>query len=186
MAKEPITLQGVEHILNVYQISEHEGLKVNLRYEEGQPDLGSEDGRIVGRPNLQLQADRDGDRVQLTGHVKAAVAFECDRCLKPLSVQVDQNFDLLYTPPIGGGAPEEKELGVDDLSTAFYQGQGINLDDLVREQVVLTLPMGRLCGEECRGLCPECGANLNEGKCACKVEQVDPRWAALKELKTDN
>ena len=166
----------------VAQISEDEGLSVRHLYPEGEPGLIGEEGRLIGQSELNLQALRAGDKVELIGSVKAVVGFECDRCLKPLSVPVEQSFDLLYVPPLGTG--DERELGDNDLSMGFYQGDSIDVDDLVREQIELALPMARLCSEECRGLCPECGANLNDGECACKIEQADARCAGLAELKS--
>jgi uncharacterized protein len=167
----------------VAQISEDEGLNLRHVYPEGEPGLGEEDTRLVGSPELNLQATRAGQRVRLVGNLAATVGFDCDRCLKPLEAAIDQSFDLLYVPPLGIG--EEKELGDDDLSTSFYQGEAIEVDDLVREQVALALPMARLCSEDCRGLCPECRANLNRESCSCVVKEVDPRWAALERLKSD-
>lgn len=170
--------------VNVAQISEDEGLNLHHLYPEGEPGLSGDDSRLAGRSTLDLQATRAGEQVRLVGHVNAKVEFECDRCLKPLSAVVDQSFDLLYVPPLGTG--EEHELGDDDLLIAFYQGGEIDIDDLVREQVELAIPMARLCVEQCRGLCPECGGNLNEAECACETEQGDPRWAALKQFKSNN
>ena len=170
--------------VNVAKISEDEGLNVHHLYPEGEPALGGDDGRLTGRTTLELQAIRAGARVRVAGSVNATVEVDCDRCLKPLSVAVDQSFDLLYVPPLG--TDEEHELGEDDLSIAFYQDDVIDFDDLVREQIELALPMARLCGDDCQGLCPECGANLNDTDCACKAEQVDSRWAMLKELKSNN
>src|SRR5947199_9767087 len=169
--------------IQVAQISEDEGLEIRHLYPEGKPALG-EDARLVGPTEVDLQATRAAEKVRLVGSLAATVAFECDRCLAPLSAKVEQSFDLLYLPPLGVG--EEHELHDDDLSIAFYQGQTIDVDDLVREQVELTLPMARLCSEACRGLCPQCGANLNQGECACAIEQIDPRWAALKDFKTNH
>ena len=166
----------------VARISEDEGLALEYVYLEGEPALASDEARLVARCNLNLHATRAGDEVELIGSVNAAVGFECDRCLKPLSIPIDQSFDLFYVPPVKAG--DERELGTDDLSTGFYQGESIDLDDLVREQLELALPMARLCSEDCQGLCPNCGANLNDGKCACGVTQVDERWAALSELKS--
>ncbi|HET9531182.1 MAG TPA: DUF177 domain-containing protein [Blastocatellia bacterium] len=171
-------------IIFVSQISEDEGLTVHHLYPEGEPGLEGDESRLVGRPVLDLKATRQGDRVKLVGSVKAAVEIECDRCLTSLSVPVDQSFDLVYVPPNRPqGASDEKELGEDDLSVSFYQGQTIDLDELLREQVELALPMARLCSEQCKGLCPQCRANLNERQCQCTVEETDPRWAALKDLK---
>jgi uncharacterized protein len=173
-------------VVNVKQIDEQDGLEVHHLYAEGEPELRSEDSRIIGRPALDLQATRDGDKVDLVGSVKATIEQDCDRCLTAFSTALNQSFDLSYVPARPASPMEEKELGGDDLSTAFYQGEEIDLDDLVREQIELALPMSRLCKSDCRGLCPECGANLNEQECNCTVEQIDPRWSALKELKTDN
>ena len=85
-------------------------------------------------------------------------------------------------PPLG--SEEEHELDENDLSLGFYQDGVIDLDDITREQIELALPMVRLCADDCRGLCTECGTNLNLGECSCKDQQIDDRWAALKELKS--
>jgi uncharacterized protein len=166
----------------VAKISEEEGLSLQYVYPEGEPALVGEEAGLIGRCELNLRATRAGDEVELIGSLNATIGFECDRCLKPLSVPVEQSFDLHYVPPLKAG--DERELGADDLSTGFYQGETIDLDDVVREQVELALPMTRLCTEECEGLCPDCGANLNDAKCACKLNRADERWAALSELKS--
>jgi len=169
--------------ISIFQITEDEGLNIHHLYPEGEPLLHSEESRLVGCAELFMQATRAGEEVRLAGRLEATVEMNCDRCLKSLTMPVDQSFDLLYLPP--EKTSQEKELGDDDLSIAFYHDQVIDIDDLVREQVELALPMARLCSEECRGLCPECGANLNEGDCPCSREQVDMRWSALKELKSN-
>ena len=170
--------------VNVSQISEYDGLTIQHVYAEGEPRLSGDDSRVIGRTALNLNASRKGDKVRLVGSLSAAVEIDCDRCLTPVSMPVDKTFDLLYIPPLR--ADEEKELEDDDLSVAFYQRQVIDLDDLVREQIELALPMGRLCGEECRGLCPECGTNLNEAECTCEVDPADSRWGALSRLKSES
>ena len=166
----------------VAQISEDEGLSFHHLYPDGEPDLLGSEGHLIGRSEVTLQATRADGEVELIGGLTAVVGFECDRCLKPLRVPVEQSFELLYVPPLKAG--EEKELGEDDLSVGFYQGETINVDDLVREQIELALPMARLCSEECNGLCPDCGANLNDQECACNKNQRDPRWTALTDLKS--
>jgi uncharacterized protein len=172
--------------LNISQIDDLDGLTVSHQYPEGEISLVAGDGKIVGRPALNLSATRAGEEILVRGTVKAEVQFECDRCLSEMVVPVTQSFDLLYLPAHQpGNAGEEHELTDDDLSIVYYQGHVLNLDDLVREQVELTLPMTRICKEECKGLCPECGANLNEGQCACTDASIDPRWAALKGLKNN-
>jgi len=166
----------------VAQISEDEGLNVRHRYPEGAPGLAGGVGLLTGQCELTLRATRADDKVELEGAVTAVVESECDRCLATLSIPVEASFDLLYVPPTGKG--DEHELSEGDLSLGFYQDGVIDVDDLAREQIELALPMARLCTEECLGLCPDCGANLNLGECACGDEEVDPRWTALKELKS--
>lgn len=167
--------------INVAQVSKDEGLTIHHLYPEGEPALGGYDNCLTGRPELHLQATRNGAKVQVVGKLYASASFDCDRCLKPLTISVEQAFDLTYVP--SGVVEEEKELGDDDLLVAFYTDQVIDVDDLVREQAELALPMSRLCSNECRGLCLVCGANLNDGECMCRPEDVDPRWTALSELK---
>jgi len=170
--------------LNINQIDEVDGLDVAHLYAEGEPDLEDDNDRIVGRPALRLHASRDGDEVLLRGDIKATVQFDCDRCLTAFEQNITQMFDLLYLPVNQlGKSHDEHELTADDLSISYYQGHIINLDDLVREQIELTLPMTRLCREDCRGLCQHCRANLNETQCACSDKSQDSRWDALKELK---
>jgi uncharacterized protein len=165
----------------VAQISEDEGLSVHHLYPHGEPGLIGEESHLIGQTEVRLQASRAGEKVGLSGSVRAVVGFECDRCLAPLSVPVEQSFDLIYVPPLGVG--EEHELGENDLSLGFYQEGVIDVDDLAREQIELALPMARLCTVDCLGLCPECGANLNLDECTCEGK-ADPRWAALTELKS--
>lgn len=170
--------------LNINQIDEVDGLDVEHLYAEGEPDLEDENGKIVRRPILRLHASRDGDEVLLRGDIKATVQFECDRCLIAFDQSVNQHFDLVYLPVNDSRkAHEEHELTEDDLSISYYQGHMINLDDLTREQIALTLPMRRLCREDCLGLCQYCRANLNDGQCNCSGEEQDSRWNTLRELK---
>jgi uncharacterized protein len=173
--------------INVSQIREDEGLNVRHLYPDGEPELRDEDLRLLGRTSLNLHAARDGDKVELAGELRADVELICDRCLARFSLPIEQSFDLLYVPAPSSGRPqEEKELDDNDLSVSVYQAEAIDLDDLVREQIELTLPMVRLCRESCAGLCPDCRADLNEGPCACGHEQTDSRWDALKSLKLDS
>jgi uncharacterized protein len=97
---------------------------------------------------------------------------------------VEADFDLRYVAAVANTGQEEQEVGDEDLSIAFYREGMLDLVDLLREQFVLALPMKPLCSEECRGLCPQCGTNLNTTQCACTPAWEDPRLAALKSLLT--
>lgn len=172
--------------INISQIDESDGLDIDYLYPEGEPNLEDENSKSVDRTAVKLHASRKGEEILLRGKIGAFVQMNCDRCLADFAIPVTQSFDLLYLQlDKTHGPKEEHELSEDDLSISYFQGQFINLDDLVREQIQLALPMARLCREDCHGLCQQCGANLNEGQCSCTVEQVDPRWAALKGLKNN-
>jgi uncharacterized protein len=117
------------------------------------------------------------------GEVSGRVQGTCGRCLEPFPLDVTQEFSLVLVPatPLTG----EIELAPGDLTQSFYEGPQIDLTPLMYEQIMLALPTRPLCGEECRGLCPRCGSNRNTGQCACVVEESDPRWSALRNLKID-
>ena len=98
---------------------------------------------------------------------------------------VDAPFDLRYQPHTAAAA-EEREVEEDDLSTAFYENDEIDLGQLMSEQLYLSLPMKPLCADDCKGLCSQCGTNLNRSTCTCNPHWEDPRLAALKALKKDS
>jgi uncharacterized protein len=95
-----------------------------------------------------------------------------------------RSFDLLYRPLGADAGPEERSVSVTEAEVSYYQGDGLLLEDAVREQVLLALPLKAVCREDCRGLCPKCGAYLNEEQCSCKEHVEDPRWAALKDIRS--
>ena len=166
--------------INVAQIREDDGLTIRHSFGEGEPALG-EDIRLLGPTELTAKLAREGDRVTINGEIDATAEVDCDRCLAAIKSAIRKRFELTYVPPLG--TPDERVLGDEDLSIGFYREDTIDMDDVVREQILLALPMTRLCKEDCRGLCPGCGTNLNEASCNCGREQTDPRWAALKDLK---
>ena len=97
-------------------------------------------------------------------------------------VPVDASFDLRYQPHSTNTGDGEREIEEDDLTTAFYQNDEIDLEQLMREQFYLALPMKPLCSDGCKGLCAVCGTNLNRSTCLCNGRWEDPRLAALKNI----
>jgi uncharacterized protein len=120
--------------------------------------------------------------IRLAGHVKTRMGVACDRCLESTAIPVDADFDLIYRPAAYMPTAEEAVVPRDEVEVGFYQGKGIDLKDVLREQILLALPMHRLCREDCRGICPVCGQNRNVTECACHQEPADDRWSALKNL----
>jgi uncharacterized protein len=116
---------------------------------------------------------------------KYAGKFElpCARCLEPVQEQLQGEFDLLYRPT---GLPfdsAEHSISTSETEIGYYQGDGLDLEDVLREQVLLTLPARALCSAECKGLCPHCGQNLNYTSCTCDASLPDTRWNALADLR---
>jgi len=142
--------------------------------------------RVVGPVSLAFDIFKDNDQFRLTGHTKTTLELPCSRCLEPLTIGVDLPFDLRYQPHTANTGEGEREIEEDDLSTAFYENDEIDLQQLMREQFYLAVPMKPLCSESCRGLCPVCGTNLNRGTCDCKRDWDDPRLAPLRELRSKN
>ena len=145
-----------------------------------------EDFTVAEPVKLAFDVHKDQDQFQLTGRVQTTLELPCSRCLEAFRRPVDAAFDLRYQPRTLNTGEGEREIEEDDLTTAFYEGDTIDLGQLMREQFYLALPMKPLCSDDCQGLCPVCGTNLNRGQCSCTRDWDDPRLAALKKLKGDN
>jgi uncharacterized protein len=163
------------------------------QYEPSALAGGDDDYRIIAPVTLAFTIHKDQDRFRLVGTVSTTLELRCSRCLEPFTLPVNAAFDLRYLPE-RTAAPDEDtedgELGVEDASATFYTGDEIDLGDLMREQFYLALPMKPLCRPDCKGLCPQCGTNLNTDTCQCEARWEDPRLARLKALiperKTDD
>lgn len=159
------------------------------RYEKVyQPDAfeGQDSFRVIEPVALAFDIFKDKAQFRLAGTVKTTLELPCGRCLEPYTLPVDAAFDLRYHPHAENAGEGEQEIEEDDLSTAFYENDTIDLGQLMREQFYLALPMKPLCSDACHGLCSICGANLNRETCGCKREWEDPRLAVLRELKSKN
>jgi uncharacterized protein len=121
--------------------------------------------------------------IRLRGRLAAGLELQCARCLDPVKQDVKREFELLYRP-LGVDAGRD-EISVTDAEAeiGYYQGEGILLEDVLREQVLLALPLKMVCRDDCKGLCPQCGKNLNQEQCSCAAPVEDPRWDALKEIR---
>lgn len=123
------------------------------------------------------------EEIRVQGRIQVAVQLECDRCLDPLREEIDQQFDLTYVPDSQERAGSEIEIKEGDSNIGFYKGPGLELNDILSEQIYLALPMQHLCRPDCQGICPVCGKNRNEIVCQCQTTLVDDRWSALRDIK---
>lgn len=124
------------------------------------------------------------DEIRVAGRLEGALSGECDRCLEPMAIAVNCEFDLHYTPDLEVDSGNEIEIDEKEAEVGFYRGDGLELADIVREQVLLSLPLQRLCSAGCKGLCAVCGQNRNLKDCQCRATQTDERWAALQSIST--
>jgi uncharacterized protein len=145
---------------------------------------GDEEYRVTAPVDLRVVIYKDHDRFRLVGTVKTELELSCSRCLEPFVMPVDREFDLRYLPAGAAEPDEDEEIEVedDDVAVTFYRDEQIDLNELLREQFYLALPMKPLCSEDCQGICPQCGTNRNTAPCDCTPQWEDPRLAALKTL----
>lgn len=146
-------------------------------------DPPDEEYRVVAPVELSMVVEKGGrDVFRTVGRLRTRLELACSRCLEPFEIPVDAAFDLRYVPQAENAGEGEREIADEDLATAYYREGLLDLGELLREQFQLALPMKPLCTEECRGLCPQCGTNLNRAACGCTPRWEDPRLAPLKGL----
>jgi uncharacterized protein len=178
----PSTLQ-----INIARLKD-EGLDLDLtlgedwftRWQGEDPDLEfSSPGNLAVRVHLE----RHGRDILVRGHLEGTLNLNCSRCLVSFSHPAATDFDLLLAPAPDQAGPADEELSKADLDRDFYTGETVNLESILREQVLLTLPLKPLCAEACKGLCPRCGADLNQETCQCPAEESTSPLAILKNIK---
>lgn len=174
-------------ILDVSQIPP-EGLEVDSPLEPGEVHLeGEQSFALQPGGRLRCRVDRGDDQtIHVRGHLGARLGLDCGRCLEPYGFAVEQELDLFYLPHQEDAEEEDEvELADRDMVVTYYSGDRLDLGEIIREQLYLSVPMKRLCREACQGLCPQCGANRNATKCECIVVDSDPRLAGLGKLLKD-
>jgi DUF177 domain-containing protein len=160
-------------------------IRIRKSYAPGTVDYHTGDFRQCEPLDVRATAELVEGQIRIVGQFHTRLELTCARCLEPVSEDVAREFDLFYRPMTYLAKEEEVRLKLDDTEIAFFQGDGLFLADVLAEQVLLTLPMKVICRSDCRGLCPECGVNLNNEECRCEVHTADPRMAPLARLKQD-
>ena len=136
--------------------------------------------RQVAPLNVDAVAELQGGEIRIRGHLETLLEASCDRCLGMVDLPVAWDFDLFYRPLSSIAREEEIKIPTDELDVGFYSGNGLELADVVTEQVILSVPMKVICRAECQGLCPVCGTNRNLEKCQCPSPQGASPFASLK------
>jgi uncharacterized protein len=149
------------------------------RWCEEDPGLEFSGARIIGQVSLA----KHGHDILVRGNLSGHLELVCSRCLESFAAPVVIDFDLLLVPGPPTAGADDEELSQSDLDLDYYTGEIVDLESLLREQIILMMPLKPLCGETCLGLCPHCGANLNRETCQCKTEAVNSPFATLAKVK---
>ncbi|PYS86796.1 MAG: hypothetical protein DMF62_14670 [Acidobacteria bacterium] len=146
-------------------------------------ELEAEHARLTGPVQLNCVVSRSGFQTSVAGKIGANFDIECCRCLQPVSVSLLLDFEVEFVDKEHFGVDGEHEIDPANLSADALESDQIDLNEVVREQLLLNLPERVYCREDCKGLCEICGANRNLKDCSCTDDAIDPRWSALKNLK---
>ncbi len=165
--------------ISIQELQEHP-IKYNEAYPPGRIDYLTEGLQQIEPLSMRGVAKLLVDEIDLQGELSTTVELQCARCLEPLRQEVAVKYDLVYRPMSSIAKAEEIAVPRGEEEIGYYQGDGLHLEEVAREQVLLSLPMATVCqGGACRGLCPVCGANRNRESCDCDKKAVDTRWQGL-------
>jgi uncharacterized protein len=121
--------------------------------------------------------------IRLKGHFAGNFQVPCARCVEPVGIPLEAEFDLIFRPVAADSGAAERAITAPETEIGYYQKDSLSLEDVLREQVLLALPFRTLCKPDCKGLCPRCGENRNNQACNCEAGPSDPRWEALAGLR---
>ncbi len=171
-------------LISVEQLELHP-VSISETYPTGALDYHTSEFRQVGDLKVRGVAELVGGEIRFRGHLETRVAATCSRCLGPVEIPVACDFDLTYRPMETIARNEELELPAGELGVGFYEDPGIEVADVVTEQVNLFMPMQVVCSPDCRGLCPTCGVNRNLEACHCPEAPHESPFASLLERKPE-
>jgi uncharacterized protein len=149
----------------------------------GELDLDTENVRLKGDTVASGEVKKSIAKIDVSGKITVPAEIDCTRCLTPIEKVLSFNFDVSFVPLEDVVKEGDVELGMSDLDVDAITSDELDLKEVVREQILLNLPEQEFCTEDCKGLCQKCGSNLNLIDCKCEETEIDPRWAALKNLK---
>ncbi|MEW6382203.1 MAG: DUF177 domain-containing protein [bacterium] len=145
-------------------------------------DISPDEAVLRKDIQVNVKIEKIRKEILIRGTINTQLELECSRCLNHFLYPVAENFQTIFQPFSPRTLDEEIELAKEDLDIEFYQDDIIDLTEIVRDQILLSIPMIPVCEPACQGLCPQCGQNLNQARCQCVTETVDPRWQKLQYL----
>jgi uncharacterized protein len=156
--------------------------KLKAKFASNEIDLDGGDVWLAGPAEFRGEAQLLAGKVHIRGIVAADVETNCSRCLEPVTRRVEAAFDDVFVDSKEETTAGEMQVADADLDEQLVIGGKVDLVDVIREQILLAMPEQIYCRENCLGLCPKCGENRNLIDCNCADDDIDPRWAALKNL----
>lgn len=142
--------------------------------------LARNNGPLYREPiRFELRLQRCGQLVELDGRMDARVRLNCARCLTVFEASLGENFNLTFSPVTDQPDPDEVELEAQELGLVLYRDDVLQLDEVLLEQLIMAIPIRPQCSDDCLGLCPECGLNLNEAQCQCEKKMFNNQFSAL-------
>jgi uncharacterized protein len=171
---------------------EREAVEFDLKLPPGAIDYGDEaeqKGDLATSGQAEVIHEHRGPKeivadIRLKGRYAGNFEIPCARCIEPVETPISADFDLVFRPLGADSGVPERSITASETEIGYYQGDSLLLEDVLREQVLLSLPVRTLCKPDCKGLCPHCGANRNTQPCACEEGPNDPRWEALTGLRS--
>jgi uncharacterized protein len=169
---------------------EREPVEFDTSFPPGGVDFGGDldqHGQLKTQGSAEILEEHRGPKdvvqdIRIRGSYRGIFQVPCARCLDPVEHTLAGEFDALFRPLGVDADVHEHSIGASETEIGYYQDGSVLLEDVLREQVLLSLPARTLCRENCKGICPTCGANRNSDPCACEAKPADPRWTALGDL----
>ena len=171
-------------VIDVEPLTRQRGRQMQGTVEAAIEPISVPGGEIAATEPVRLRyrLTHTGDRhIWLEARLTARARLTCDRCLERYDAVLETRYEEEYRPRPAGAAAEAEPDDAGETRVAYYDDHRVDLREGVRQNLLLAMPAKQLCREDCRGLCPRCGRNLNEGPCDCPAEEGDPRLAALEE-----
>jgi uncharacterized protein len=170
---------------------EREPIEFDLELAPGAVGFGEEAeqvGKLATSGQAEVIHEHRGPKdivadIRLRGQFKGNFQVPCARCVEPVEIPLEAEFDLIFRPVGADAGAPERAITAPETEIGYYQKDSLSLEDVLREQVLLSLPVRTLCKPDCKGLCPRCGKNRNLEACTCEEGPSDPRWEALAGLR---
>ena len=171
---------------------EREPIEYDLQLQAGAIDFGEEAeqvGVLAASGLAEVLHEHRGPKdivadIRLRGKLSGNFQVPCARCIEPVATPVEADYDLIFRPIGADAGAAERAISASDTEIGYYLKDSLLLEDVLREQLILALPVRTLCKDDCKGLCPRCGVNRNSQSCSCDEGPSDPRWEALAGLRS--